>query len=114
RKHSASKRIIRRNVIPASALYSGRLRAPAPNEFRTPDERTVNRPLQWPPTDRGVRAPQRCPKATEVEVGNAGRVMSVGVRDAKINIGAFRDVLVSTEMANVGQLTSLARVENVV
>src|SRR5215510_8237442 len=113
-KPAPGKLIIARDVVAAGMLYSVRLGTAAQDVFRAPDKGTVNGPLQWPPTDRGVRAPQCCPKATEVEVGNAGRVMSVGIGDAKINIGAFRDVLVSPEMSNVGQLSTLTRVENVV
>src|SRR5205807_628830 len=101
-------------VIPCRALHAAELIAPAPDHFRAADERVVDGTLQRLPPQGCVRAEEIRREPACVEAADkAGGVVPVRIRGAKIDVRGFADVLIPTDVADVAQIASFVRMEQI-
>src|SRR5439155_24863895 len=106
---SSSKLIVSREVVAQSALHTIGLIAPAPDEFRAPHKRVVNRSLERPPSNGGIAPIQRCRVIRELR-----GIVPSRERSDQIDVRVIRDVLISAQMSDVTQVASLARFEQLI
>ena len=98
---ASAELVVARDVISVRDLQSTALAATAPHDFRTTDERPVNRPSQRPPAKRGIDAVQLRREVSD-QLIVAHRVVIVAARDreAEVDVARFGEVLVAAQMAD--------------
>src|ERR1700737_3946387 len=113
-KPAAPELVIARDVIPESPLQTVWLLTMAPNQFGPADEGAIDGPPQRLVSDRGIDAVESGGEAPEVNIiHDPRRVVRMGVGRAEVQVGAFGDVLIETEMPQIRQIAALARLEKV-
>src|SRR3954452_15183961 len=112
---AASHLVVARHVIPGRLLLTVGLIPPAPDHFRSADERVVDRPLQRPPPHRGVHAEQVGREPPDVHtIADAGSVVAVRVRRPEIEIGRLGNVVIPAQVTDIAQVAALVRLKHVV
>src|SRR5262249_7495521 len=124
---AACKLIVRREVVAEGALRLINLLPPAPDPFRAPDERVINRAAQRLPAHRGVKPGKlldvtatkgsaeiqtRCSrKDAAAEKLIVHIIVAASVRAAELQIGGIIEVAVATQPNDAADVAAPRRLE---